>query len=158
MGWRLLCCILSLPVLLSAQSCIRITADDLGSSDSPSSSGLIAAALAAAEADTPSTLQLLNYSRVCEAVGTNVERYRFVSIVAEYCLNDSVLQSQFEFSCNSSELWDIVVSGATTEIVTTPPDATFNTPLRTDCYQCLNPRRRGSINNNTQHCIGEFRI
>ena len=141
--------------MLSGQSCRRLTASDLGSEDTASSDGLIPAALAASVPQTFS-IQLLNYSIVCESTSVTVGEYRSVSVVAEYSLNGSSTLSQFEFACNSSMQWDIVVSGLSTEIVTTPPDATLNTALRRDCIQCISPERTGTVNNNnTQHCSGK---
>ena len=136
------------------QSCTKLTAEDLGNSTAPTANGLIAERLAD---DTPYSVevQLVQYNLVCEATAGMRGRYRHVSVVAEYYLNDSLTMSQFEFSCASGDVWGIVVSGSSENTVTTPPDATLNSTLRRDCFLCLSPRRAGNNNNNSEHCSGK---
>ena len=158
MHWVFLCSVLSLPSLLSAQSCSRLVGDDLASSDAESTTGLIAAALSETETLTyPPSIQLLRFTRVCESTSSVVGMFRYVSVVAEYTRNGTLTQSQFEYSCQVlSNVWGIVVSGRSTFIVTTPPDAALNTSLRTDCHQCLSPLRPGSSSDSIHHCSGEM--
>lgn len=146
-----------------AQSCNRITASDLGNETAPSSDGLIAEILGAATPPSPRPeVQLLRYNLVCEAAASSENRFRQVSVVAEYMLNDSTIVSQFEFGCRlvivggSESEWEIMVSGGIDNTVTTPPSAMLNTTVRRDCAQCLSPMRSGTTHNNTEHCLGEI--
>ena len=129
-----------------AQSCTRITANDLGNTTSPSSQGLIAAILSAT--GQPGTeIQLLQYNWVCESTSGMRDEFRSISLVAEYVMGNSTLLSQFEFACRSGtgtpgpNVWGIGVSGGIENTVTTPPNASLNTTLRQDCYQCISPER-----------------
>ena len=141
-----------------AQSCVRITANDLGNTTSPSSQGLIAAILSAPGQPGTAEIQLLRYNRVCESTSGTQDEFRSVSLVAEYVMDNSTLLSQFEFACMSGtpgDVWDIEVSGSTQNTVTTPPIATLNTTLRQDCYQCISPERDTS-SSRTEHCLGTY--
>lgn len=97
----------------------------------------------------------IRFNIVCEVTAGSVDRYRYVSVVAEYNNSFTVLTSQFEFSCEEDD-WNVKVSDSTDNTITTPPDANFTTPLRRDCYLCLSPER-SRITDTIHHCAGMCR-
>lgn len=143
----------------NAQSCARITASDLGNSDVASTRGLIAEILrinSGADASTPVLLH--NFHIVCEGVAVTRDMFREVSVVANYTLSASggiTRTSQFEFSCGTTNVWNVQVSGSTSDTVTTPADATFTTSPNSNCSQCLSTRRSGSSSDPINHCSGK---
>ena len=138
-----------LAVATYAQNCPRIAAGDLGSTSSPTTAGLISQRLGLG-VQAP-LIQLLRFSIVCEASGRFRDTFRHVSVVAEYNNNNRIQSAQFEFTCVTGDVWSIFASGLTDDTVTSPPNANFSTPRRSDCYTCLSPLRLASAGN-INHC------
>ena len=151
---KVLIAILSFSLLAatdSAQGCARITASDLGTTDAPSRTGLIARRRNLVS-NTQLQVQLLSYNVVCEATSVMRDMYRHVSVVAEYRFGSDTEVAQFEFSCSDGDIWGIDVSGSSVGTFTTPPSANLTTSQRSDCYSCLSPLRASRSNIN--HCVG----
>ena len=142
----------------AATQCSLLTAQDLaGDAASGAGGGLIASAIQVTSNYTSVTnVELLEYNLVCLSTSGIRDKFSYVSVVAEYRIDNQTdsNMSQFEFGCNGV-IWGLT-NGSSDDIVTTPPDARLNTTLRTDCSRCLNYRRPGSINNNTEHCQGKL--
>ena len=142
--------------------CPRFNVSDLGNTDAQSTTGLIQDALHAVSGD-PSVINVqLHGSRiVCLKSGRTRDTYSGVSVVANYtctgtpseCTRNPTL-SQFEFECVTGPTWAASVGGSASNIITTPPNGTLSTILRTDCGVCVSPARSGfaTITNNEQHC------
>ena len=143
--------------------CPPFNVSELGATDMLTRGGLIGAALAAGSGD-PSMLnvQVHDSNIVCLRSGRTRDTYRGVSVVVNYtctgssrseCTGNPIL-SQFEFECVTGPTWTASVGGSASNIITTPPDGTLSTTLRTDCGVCVSPARSGfaSITNNEQHC------
>ena len=144
---------LTIRATIGIQYCTRITSEVLGNTTVPSRDGLIAERLAVDVENTPNVL-LLDHNLVCEGIN---DRYKSVSVVADYSVDGNRTLSQFEFACNTTGyMWVIVVNGSTANTVTTPADATLNTTLRTDCSICISPMRSESTVINEQHCEGRY--
>ena len=133
--------------------CSPLVGGDLGDIDSLNQTGLISAAL-----PSQPEVQLLDYHIVCVAQGTERNTWRMVSGVAMYMLaggmetNNTV---QFHFQCeNDGSAWNTTVINST-EFVLTSPNATFDTPMRTDCALCVSPEQLPEADND-QHCVCKF--
>lgn len=139
----------------NAQHCLELSASNLGSFGSLSTSGLVAEKLGNAM-----QVMILQYNIVCESSSGMRDRYREVSVVVEYTNGSAVTQAQFEFGCSGdTDQWSLVVSGLTESTVTVPPDGNFTTSLRRDCFICVSPNRPGapqSTNDDGNHCGGEL--
>ena len=143
----------------------------LGATDTLTQGGLIGDALAAVSGDPslPVSVQVHDSNIVCLRSGRTRDTYSGVSVVVNYtctggssseCTGNPIL-SQFDFECNTGSTgptWSSTVSGSTSDTVTTPPNGTLSTTLRTDCGACISPARLGfaSITNNEQHCGREY--
>ena len=146
--------------------CPPFNVSELGAMDTLTSGGLIEDAIAAVSGD-PSALsvQVHNSNIVCLRNGRTRDTYSGVSVVANYtctgapseCTGNPTL-SQFEFECVTGPTWAASVGGSASSIITTPPNGTLSTPLRTDCGVCISPARSGfdTITNNEQHCGCEY--
>lgn len=131
--------------------CSPLVEEDLGDFDSLNQTGLISAAL-----PSQPEVQLLNYTIVCVAQGTMRDTWRIVSGVATYMLaggmNDTV---QFHFQCeDDGSAWNTTIMNST-DFVLTSPNATFDTPRRTDCALCISPEQLPEADND-QHCVCKF--
>ena len=136
----------------------------LGATDMQTTDGLVEAALRAASGDPAQVrLQVHNSKIVCITNGRTRDTYSGVSVVVNYtctggsgCTGNPIL-SQFEFGCNNGA-WSSTVGGSSSDTVTTTPNATLSTPLRTDCGICVSPLRLGfaTTTNNDQHCGCEY--
>ncbi len=133
---------------VSAQNCAKLTVGDLGDSDVPSSSGLIPQRLM--ESDTPPLVQILGFRIVCESASTLRNRFRGASALVNYTLNSALIMSQFDFQCVGTSTWTISDDA---DSVTTPPDATMDTLLSTNCFICVHPRA-GLLIRTDSHCGG----
>ena len=143
--------------------CPPFNVSELGATDALTRGGLIEAALAAASGNpSPVSVQVHDSSIVCLRNGRTRDTYRGVSVVASYtciggsrseCTGNPIL-SQFEFECVTGPTWAASVGGSASNIITTPPDGSLSTILRTDCGVCVSPARSGfaTITNNDQHC------
>ena len=130
-----------------------------------SSTGLVGDALRAASGDPiPTTVQVHAAHIVCLRSGRTRNMYSGSSIIINYtcigggfeCTGNPTL-SQFDFECVGSN-WSASVGGSSANIITTPPDGSFSTPLKEDCGVCVSPMRTsfGHITNNEQHCGRKF--
>ncbi len=140
---------------IDAQSCRRLTGDDLGTTEMPTSDGLISRRLTS-KSSMPVLVRLFRFQIVCEVTAQSENRYRHVSVVAEYSA-DTVANtsSQFEFTCLfPDDAWTLITNRPVDNTVATPPDATLDTQLRSDCLNCLSPDRAGSNAQGVNHCEG----
>ena len=166
-------CFFLISVLYFAEAqvdCPLFTADLLGTTDAPASTtGLVRSALAAVSGDPslPVSVQVHDSNIVCLRSGQTRDTYTGVSVVVNYtcsgapseCSGNPIL-SQFEFECVTNPVrWAPSVGGSATNIITTPPDASLSTALRTDCGVCISPARPSfaTITNNDQHCGCEYK-
>ena len=149
--------------------CPRFNVSDLGNTNALITGGLIQDALHAVSGD-PSVInvQLHGSHIVCLRNGRARDTYSGVSVVVNYtctgssrseCTGNPTL-SQFEFECVTANpvRWAPSVGGSASDIITTPPNGTLSTTLRTDCGVCISPARSGfaTITNNEQHCGCEY--
>ena len=150
--------------------CPPFNVSELGATDMLTRGGLIGDALASASGDPsmPVSVQVHDSNIVCITNGQTRDTYRGVSVVVNYtctgapseCTGNPIL-SQFDFGCNTGStgpMWSSTVGSTTTNTITTPPNGTLSTPLRTDCGVCISPARSGfaTITNNEQHCGCEY--
>ena len=147
--------------------CPQFSGSDLGTTDTPSTTGLVGAAFQAVSGDpSPVSVQVHDSNIMCFRNGRTRDTYRGVSVVVNYtctggsrseCTGNPIL-SQFDFECVTGPTWAASVGGSASNIITTPPDGTLSTTLRTDCGVCISPARSGfaTITNNEQHCGCEY--
>jgi hypothetical protein len=136
--------------------CSPLVGEDLGDLDSLNRTGLISASLSS----QPAELQLLDYHIVCVAQGTERDTWRMVSGVATFMLTGGINSTvQFHFQCeNDGSAWSNTVINSTEYVLTTSsPNATFDTPNRTDCALCVSPEQESDADND-QHCVCKFAI
>ena len=142
--------------------CPMFNVNELGATDMLTQGGLIGNAIAAVSGDpSPVSVQVHNSNIVCLRNGRTRDMYSMVSVIVNYtctgapseCTGNPTL-SQFEFECVTGPTWTASVSGSASNIITTPPNGTLSTPLRTDCGVCISPARSGfaAITNNEHHC------
>ena len=142
--------------------CPMFNVNELGATDMLTQGGLIGNAIAAVSGDpSPVSVQVHNSNIVCLRNGLTRDTYSMVSVIVNYtctgapseCTGNPTL-SQFEFECVTGPTWTASVSGSASNIITTPPNGTLSTPLRTDCGVCISPARSGfaTITNNEHHC------
>ncbi len=146
----LLFCLLLLwpPLQVLSEDCPLLTESDL-----EGSSGLINSSLSSiSQCVTVASLELTNYSIVCLAQGSRIDRYRMVSVIATYRLNGlNETLNQFHFQC-VSEAWSAAVSNGSDVSVATPPIVgNLSTPLRRDCWLCGEFAPYSAA----EHCAGE---
>ena len=148
--------------------CPAFNVSELGATDMLTQGGLVGAAIAAVSGD-PSlsvSVQVHNSNIVCLRSGRTRDTYSGVSVVVNYtctgapsdCTGNPTL-SQFEFGCFPDYLvWTPSVDGSAANIITTPPDGSLSTTLRTDCGVCVSPARSvfANITNNDNHCGCEY--
>ena len=146
--------------------CPAFNVSELGATDMVTQGGLIGAALQAVTGDPsmPVSVQVHDSNIVCLRSGRTRDTYSGVSVVVNYtctgapseCTGNSIL-SQFEFECVAGT-WTASVDRSAANIITTPPDASISTALRTDCGVCISPTRSvfATITNNDQHCGCEY--
>ena len=160
--------ILALSFARAQVDCPPFTEDLLGTTDAPSSTGLVVEAFQANNGDpSPLAVQVHASRIVCLRNGLTRDTYTGVSVIVNYtcagapseCTGNPTL-SQFEFECVANLVrWAASVTGSASNIITTPPDGSFLTTPRTDCGVCASPRRSGfdTITNNEQHCGCEYK-
>ena len=139
----------------------------LGVTDMLTQRGLIGDALVAVSGDpSPVSVQVHDSNIVCLRSGRTRDTYSGVSVVVNYtctggsrsgCTGNPTV-SQFEFECVNGPAWTASVGGSASNIITTSPNGTLSTPLRTDCGICVSPVRLGfdTTTNNDQHCGCEY--
>lgn len=139
-------------VVCQGGDCSPLVGEDLGDFDSLNQTGLISAAL-----PSQPEVQLLNYSIVCVAQGTVRDTWRMVSGVATYLLAGGMNATvQFHFQCeDDGSAWNTTIINSTDFVLSFSPNATFDTPIRTDCALCINPEQLPEADND-QHCVCKF--
>ena len=166
-------CLYLISVLSFARAqvdCPAFNVSDLGATDMLTQGGLVGTALAAVSGDplVSVSVQVHDSNIVCLRSGRTRNTYSGVSVVVSYtctgapseCTGNPIL-SQFEFECVANPVrWAPSADGSASNIITTPPDGSLSTTLRTDCGVCISPARSifATITNNDQHCGGELRI
>jgi hypothetical protein len=133
---------------VSGQDCAELTINDLGSVSNPSQTGLLYDALALRETSAVAPIQIIRIHIVCLAQGSARDTYRSVSVVVEYQEGAISRTVQADFQC-SNGVW-----AATAESVTDNPTATFTTPQRTDCINCIRPGPSSPHISGVDHCEG----
>lgn len=133
-------------VLGQGGDCSPLVGRDLGDIDLLNQTGLISASL-------------LDYHIVCVAQGTERNTWRMVSGVATFMLAGGMNSTvQFHLQCeNDGSAWNTTVLNSTDYVLTATPNATFDTPLRTDCALCVSPEQQPDADND-QHCVCKFSI
>ena len=165
-------CLFLISVLYFAEAqvdCSLFTAELLGTTDAPSTTGLVGDAFQAVSGDpqSPVSVQVHDSNIVCLRSGRTRDTYSGVSVVVNYtctgapseCSGNPTL-SQFDFECVANPVrWAASVDGSAANIITTPPDGSLSTTLRTDCGVCVSPARSifAAITNNEQHCGCEYK-
>ena len=148
--------------------CPPLSETDLGAMNALSTTGLVGAAFQAVSGNpSPVNVQVHDSRIVCLSSGRTRDMFSGVSVVVNYtctgapseCTGDPIL-SQFEFECVANpDRWNPSAdSSSVADIITTPPNGTLSTPLRTDCIVCISPARPAfaTITNNEQHCGCEY--
>ena len=163
-------CLYLISVLSFARAqvdCPAFNVSDLGATDMLTQGGLVGTALAVVSGDpSPVSVQVHDSNIVCLRSGQTQDTYSGVSVVVNYtcagipseCTGNPIL-SQFDFECVAGT-WAASVDNSASNIITTPPDGSLSTTLRTDCGVCISPARSifATITNNDQHCGGELRV
>lgn len=107
--------------------------------------GLITLSLFAGDSPVRKKVEVFHMNIVCETISSRRDTYRYTSVVANYTANSGpVKTSQFEYACDKIT-WTHVVFTDSAGTVTTPPDANFNTLLRSDCGLCMTARRAAGL-------------
>lgn len=135
----------------SGQDCRELRDVDLGDTNTPSTTGLLASALAAGSGEVNPTIQILESNKVCLGQGAVRDTYGTVSLVVSYfkALNVN-LTVQVEYQCTEG-VWGFDSQPS----VTTAPQASLTTVLRRDCIFCLKPGLGATVTPE-EHCAGEF--
>ena len=160
----------------SLESCSPITINDLGSTTSFSSDGLVAVGLVPpGESVVNIPVRIMNYTIVCDASGDRKYTSSYVSVVVQFqcnfpstnptltvCDSNTIVTRQYQFQCtnrNGQLIWDAFVLGSTFFVQTLNPTATLSTPLANRCRRCIDDQQSpGNTNiNNITHCDGEFK-
>ena len=146
---------LSLAYLMNAQSksCPSITINDLGSTTSFSSNGLVPLALVPADSQEifEIPVRILNYTIVCDAAGIRKNTSSYVSVVVQFqcdsssgfptlsvCDGRTIVTRQYQFRCiflrfDGGLQWSNIILGTTRFSETLNPTATLSTPLANQC-------------------------
>ena len=143
--------------------CPMIRTNEIGSTVSPSTNGLIARSyvLQAGDNPQPPNVQLFVSNIVCLATGPTRERYRSVSLVANFscsgavCNNSNVASqvAQFHFECILGA-WTASSQGSTDFLRTDSPVGTLSTALRRDCSLCIDPMQLPQqLVDQSTHCL-----
>ena len=160
--------------LANAQSasCPLVTIDDLGSNTEFSTQGLVAQGISpTGESAASIPVRIRNFTRVCDAVGNQINTSSFVSVVVEFqcdfqsaisslavCSNpNNIVTRQYQFQCteqNRQPTWGVIVSGSNLFVQTLNPTATFSTPLADQCRRCIDDQQ-SSRADPTTHCDRE---
>ena len=136
----------------------------MGSTGSPSMTGLIADSYVTGDNPTPPNVQVTAFSIVCQSASKNANMWRAVSVVVEYTCDvgceDTTVLSQFDLTCIGGQ-WRLNVLGFTSSgaLRTTPANASLVTPRRTDCSICFSPELGAHVGlissvDPVTHCAG----
>ena len=132
--------------------CPIIQANNLGSTTSSTTSGLIVTALGFVLGDT-GTVQLVDYNVVCLAQGSMRDQYRMVSVIASYLFNGVMSLNQFHFQCIVNS-WSInVLENFDNSITMSTLVGTLSTPVKRDCRLCTDSTTTFSA---AEHCASKF--
>ena len=161
--------------LASAQSssCPLITIDDLGSTTTFSSHGLVARGLIPPGETAFGSAKIRNFTKVCDAAGDRINTSSFVSVVVEFqcdfasslplppslavCSGNNIVTRQYQFQCieqNGVIVWETTVSNSNLFVQTLNPTATLSTPLADQCRRCIDDQQ-SSRADPTTHCDRE---
>ena len=140
--------------------CPVLDIEDLGSTDMPSTNGLLAAALAAN--GSQSSVLINSFFITCFAQGAVQDSYRYLSVVVMYSQapGDKELAVQMEVVCNQTRVWTYARADFDGHpSLTSPPDATdSNFKARKDCIICVRKNALDNLLINASHCAGIIRI
>ena len=120
--------------------------------------------------DSPPSGLVINvqdFNYVCLVSGMFRGTYRKLSVVVSYDCTGSTLcpsaspVSQFDFTCNSAEMWDDEVLGTSEFSRTDVANADLTTPNRTNCSICISPNHPSQPGiplpyDMITHCIGTY--
>ena len=159
-----------------SQSCSPITINDLGSTTSFSSDGIVAVGIVPSGESVPNIpVRIVNYTIVCDASGNRRNTSSYVSVVVQFhcnfsstnptltvCNRNTIVTRQYQFQCinrNGQLVWAASVSGSTFFVQTLNPNATLSTPLANQCRRCIDDQQPPSNPNvnDTTHCDREFK-
>ena len=140
-AWLVIVALTVVPVSCQVD-CPMFNETDLGTTDTSSATGLIGTAFQAVSGDPslPVSVQVHDSNIVCLRSGQTRDTYSGVSVVVNYtctgalseCSGNPIL-SQFEFECVANPVrWAPSVDGSAANIITTPPDGSLSTTLRTN--------------------------
>ena len=143
--------------------CPMIQTSEIGSTVSPGTDGLIARSYVLQPGDDPQlpNVQLFVSNIVCLATGPTRERYRSVSLIANFscsgaaCNNNNVAWqvAQFHFECIQGA-WSASLQGSTDFLRTDSPVGTLSTALRRDCSLCIDPMQLPQqLVDQSTHCL-----
>ena len=144
--------------LLEASDCPEFRLAHLGSAVTYTNIGLLSTALNHGKADSLS-YKILDYSVVCLSQGSGWEKYSMVSILVKYMIQgqQDTFKDQLHFQCINDD-WSIrVFANAKFSRSKSPIKANFHTPMRRDCWACIDFNSPGLITrSDDEHCLGEL--
>jgi hypothetical protein len=129
--------------------CMELQLSDLGSTDAPTSTGLLYNALQTILGEGGGfPIQILESRTVCLGQGARRGLYRSTSVVVRYSgpTEGSVLIAQVDYQCEGG-MW-------TSPIFPNSPPEALNTTLRTDCNLCSGLTVVPSTE--AEHCVGMY--
>ena len=130
--------------------------------------GLIRETFRVGDSPPDAEINVRDFNFVCLTPGMFRGTYRKLSVVVSYDCSGSTLcpsaspVSQFDFACNTDEMWIDQLFGTSEFARTNVADATLTTPNRTNCSVCLNSIHRMvvgislSVYDETTHCVGTY--
>ena len=138
------------------QGCVELQTSDLGSTSSPTDTGLLAIMLAAQSGDVINpTIQILESNNVCLAQASVRDLYRYVSVLVRYLrfsggMAPVTVTAQVEYECIAGE-W-----GFSRPSVDFNSNATLTSLVRTDCNLCIGPATAPAsfVLTDIEHCFG----
>ena len=131
--------------------CAELQASDLGSTDSPSNTGLLATTIGSTsgESSNPS-IRILQVNTVCLGQSQVRDRYRSTSVVVRYLRDGAEVTAQVEYQCDANGMWDF----GNSPVVNTSSMANLMTATRTNCIICIEPTT-GVPASPIEHCAGQ---
>ena len=141
--------------------CPAITAEDLGSTMSFSTNGLVSLALSGEPGVIP--VRILQYRVLCDASGTRRNTSSHVSVLVRFqCdaptflpeCDSRELTRQYQFSCATDNTWSTFVLGSSDFVQTISPTSDFLSVPRNQCQLCVDPDQDITADPMT-HCVGE---
>lgn len=135
--------------------CPALQIADLGEVRAPSTTGLVAATIAAESGNANTSIQIMAVNVVCLGQGTMRDLYRSVSLVLRYLdgadSTMNIVQVEYQCMAMGGGVWGFG-SGPS---ITTAPTGTLTTSLRTDCILCVDPNAAMSVTvSPDEHCTG----